>query len=116
VRWLALISYKFSDGPVIGTFRFVREKAGGKLLHTRVVLNALAAKSLSAAGFIGAVAETHIFLLVGAVHCSHPFSGSNFSDGRNITKRFVSVKLLFAASYSLRCCQERHVFSGCFAW
>jgi hypothetical protein len=43
---------------VIGSLHLVREKAGGKFLHSPVILDALTADALAAARLVGAVAST----------------------------------------------------------
>ena len=43
--------------PVEGSLHLIREKAGGQFLHPPVILYALTADALSAAGLIGAVAS-----------------------------------------------------------
>ena len=52
-----------SQGSIVGPFHIVWEQACGELFHAPMVLDAFAADTLAAAGFIRAVANLEIFAL-----------------------------------------------------
>jgi hypothetical protein len=65
---------KCFEGSIIGSFHVGRKTTGGQLPAAQMVAQALTAISLSAAGFIGAIAIGHIRLLV-AIHGEFLFYG-----------------------------------------
>jgi hypothetical protein len=59
---------KSSDGTVEGSFDIIWEKAGRKLFHAPVILNAFATDPLAAAWFPGTVALLLIFFDIAFFH------------------------------------------------
>jgi hypothetical protein len=58
------------EGPVIGSLRICRKKAGGHLPALQMIANAITAHSLFGTGVIGAIAVFQILFLL-TIHNNH---------------------------------------------
>ena len=68
---------KAGEGAVVGSFHVIGEAACWQFLASQVVLQAFAADSFAAAGFIAAIASAQIKFLVTFFHHSPHFSVTN---------------------------------------
>lgn len=74
--YFVLIDFdKSPQGPVVGPFHIVREKAGRELFHAPMILKTFAAHTFAAAGIVGTIADFKIFLILTLFHVKLRCSG-----------------------------------------